>query len=181
MTYFRAAALSEKGANASAIKARASSPYYGSAASVLANEATSFSNSARYDVFLSHSHLDAAIMYGLKASFEEKGFTVYVYWIDDAASSQIVNADTAERLRSRMKSCRSLVYATSENANSSRWMPWELGYVDGLHGKVAICPITNEAEFKGREYLSLYPVMESDLWIWIKGKPHKGFGSWLAE
>ena len=39
-------------------------------------------------------------------------------------------------------------------------MPWELGYFDGLKGKVAILPIvdtpTFTEDYKGQEYLGLY-------------------------
>ena len=47
----------------------------------------------------------------------------------------------------------------SQNASSSRWMPWELGYFDGTHGpeKVAICPIVmGPGQHVGQEYLNLY-------------------------
>lgn len=38
-------------------------------------------------------------------------------------------------------------------------MPWELGYFDALKGSVGILPVTSypQSEFKGEEYLGLYP------------------------
>ena len=43
-------------------------------------------------------------------------------------------------------------------------MPWELGFFDGLKGKVGVLPIKPEAispdHFEGREYLKLYPRVE---------------------
>ena len=60
-----------------------------------------------------------------------------------------------------------MFYATSENTTNSKWMPWELGYFDGLKDKrVAILPIkknNNFAEdFKGQEYLGLYYYVDID-------------------
>ena len=129
----------------------------------------------------SHSALDAGVIHGLSQTLKEAGFTVYVYWLDDRTDRDRVSPETAGRLRQRMDSCRSLVYATSQNADSSRWMPWELGYSDGVHGKVAVCPITADSSFEGREYLGLYPVMERDLWLWRGGQPFKRFDSWIKE
>ena len=73
-----------------------------------------------------------------------------------------------------MNVCRALLYATSQNALDSRWMPWELGYFDGIKGKVVICPVSEAGEgFTKAEYLQLYPRAEpsSDskndyIWIW---------------
>ena len=98
---------------------------------------------------------------------EADGLSVYVDWIEDPQLDRTkVNATTAAHLRERMKRCLSLVYATSQNASSSRWMPWELGFFDGAHGpdQVAICPIaTGTGSCAGEEYLGLYKTLEK-LW-----------------
>ncbi len=60
-------------------------------------------------------------------------------------------------------------------------MPWEMGYFDGIRGKVAVCPITYKSSFEGREYLGLYPVMEKDLWLHKDGKLFKKLRTWLDE
>lgn len=123
------------------------------------------SASGNFDVFLSHSIRDAALVLGLKKLLEREGLSVYVDWIEDTDLDRTsVSAATAGRLRQRMNACRSLVYATSRNASSSRWMPWELGYFDGTHGesKVAICPIDTggAGSYVGEEYLGLYKTLE---------------------
>ncbi|WP_460629754.1 hypothetical protein [Intrasporangium mesophilum] len=118
----------------------------------------------RYDIFLSHSSRDAELILGVKLLLEEQGQSVYVDWVDDPQLSRAhVTAATAVVLRNRMRSCESLIYATSEAASNSRWMPWELGFFDGYRqSSIAILPILdtpNEA-FRGLEYLGLYPVIE---------------------
>ena len=120
-----------------------------------------------FDVFLSHSLRDALLIVGLKHLLEADGLSVYVDWISDPQLDRTkVNAATAVRLRERMKACRSLVYATSQNASTSRWMPWELGLFDGTHGpeRVAICPVaTGTGSYAGEEYLGLYKTLEKVL------------------
>jgi hypothetical protein len=128
----------------------------------LAKEAKSFGS---FDVFLSHSVRDAAAVLGLKKLLEGEGLSVYVDWIEDRdLDRSAVSPATAARLRSRMNTCKTMVYATSKSASSSRWMPWELGFFDGIHGPetVSICPIDtgDSGRYVGEEYLGLYKTLE---------------------
>ena len=90
--------------------------------------------------------------------------TVYVDWIDDPQLDRAkVTVKTAALLRERMKACSSLVYAHSANSPNSVWMPWELGYFDGLRPhQVWILPLVYDydSEYKDQEYLGLYPSVE---------------------
>lgn len=121
-----------------------------------------------HDVFLSHSVRDARVVLGVKKLLEARGLSVYVDWIDDKdLDRDRVSADTAARLRVRMKNSRSLIYATSRAASGSRWMPWELGFFDGRMGpeRISILPIesTRAVDFVGQEYLGLYKILEKIL------------------
>lgn len=118
-----------------------------------------------YDIFLSHSYLDKEIVYGLFLELTQKGFTVYVDWIvDPSLDRQNVTKESAELIRKRMKSSKSLLLAISSNIALSKWVPWELGFVDGKTNKCAIIPISNEKlsekTFKRFEYLLLYPYVK---------------------
>ena len=127
----------------------------------------------KFDIFLSHSYLDQDIILGLKGYLEEKGLSVYIDWINDnQLERDSVNEDTAETLRKRMQQCKALLFATSSNSSTSKWMPWECGYFDGINGKIAILPISkvDESSFKGQEYLGLYPYIDvSSSVIWVNG------------
>lgn len=117
-----------------------------------------------FDVFISHSYEDADVIAGVKAIIERSGLSAYVDWIEDAQldRSQVSSA-TADQLRKRMDKCRFLLFATSNASPRSKWMPWELGYFDGLkRGQVGIFPIVKQAgdHFQGQEYLGLYPLYE---------------------
>lgn len=143
---------------------RAALPLQKSAGRVLAEQAQAFDAAEHYDIFLSHSFDDAEIIYGVKKMIEALNLTVYVDWIEDAKLDRTnVTAKTAAVLRERMKACSSLVYAHSANSPNSVWMPWELGYFDGIRPRqVWILPLVSDydSEFKHQEYLGLYPSVE---------------------
>src|SRR6266404_1564772 len=126
---------------------------------VLRETIASRQSRSSWDVFLSHSALDKEEVLGVREKLIEDGKTVYVDWIDDPELDRShVTSETADVLRRRMKACVSMIYALSPSASQSRWMPWELGYFDGIHGRqIAIMPIVDsQSDFKGQEYLGLY-------------------------
>jgi hypothetical protein len=126
------------------------------------------SASTKFDVFLSHSFLDAQIILGVKELLEAEGLRVYVDWIEDAQLDRSrVTAKTADLLRNRMRHSESLIFATSSTSSQSKWMPWELGYFDGFKPDfVAILPLVQSvaSDFSGQEYLGLYPYIEDVHW-----------------
>ena len=148
-----------------------------SASQILLEDSRKFSATDRYDIFLSHSYQDADVIYGIKSIIEKAGLKVYVDWIEDPGLDRgKVTTRTAQVLRERMQTCTSLVYVHSPNAAQSVWMPWEVGYFDGFKpGHVWILPLVSEydSEFKGQEYLGLYPPIEKlDA---LAGRPNLGF------
>jgi hypothetical protein len=128
----------------------------------------SASSDKKFDVFLSHSSFESDdILDGVIDALEDFGLSVYVdKYVDDHLSPDTVTKETAEILRNRMNSSRILIYIYSKHSKLSRWMPWELGYFDGLQRRVFIFPVTADENdsYKKEEYLSLYPDVEkSDL------------------
>lgn len=120
-----------------------------------------------FDVFLSHSVKDEALVLGVVKILQEMGQKVYVDWIiDKNLSRDNVTSATADTLRRRMRQSSHLLYLATDNATSSKWMPWELGYFDGLKSseKVAILPLVDysSSSFQGQEYLGLYPALGKD-------------------
>lgn len=145
------------------------------------NESTRmFSQEARarssFDIFLSHSFLDKDEVEGLYLELTRLGYTVYVDWIiDPHLDRNNVTKATATVIRGRLESSSSLLLAISVNAAISKWMPWELGYVDGHTKKCAVMPVSRSDNapnsYQGIEYLSLYP--------FIKKVPAQGLGNKL--
>jgi hypothetical protein len=121
--------------------------------------------SGEFDIFLSHSFRDAKVIYGIRDWLTAQSLRVYVDWIDDPELDRsAVSSATAARLREHMINSRSLIYATSRAAKTSRWMPWELGYFDGRKGstRVSIMRLDSSStnKFVGEEYLGLYKQIE---------------------
>jgi len=155
-------------------------------AQVLNESRSATKESDTFDVFLSHSISDADLVLGIKNLLEVRGLKVYVDWETDSQLDRSkVNPETADLLRRRMKQSISLLYLATESASSSKWMPWELGYFDGLRGgQVAVMPLLdNETDsFKGQEYLGLYPTVTKDTY---KGSGRtdvfvEGSGKWTT-
>ena len=152
-----------------------------------------YSREDKYDLFLSHSYSDKELVYSLVELFNETGYSVYVDWkMDTQLNRSMVNADTADLLRTRMKDCRGLAYVSTTNITQSKWCPWELGYVDGCkNGRCAILPIMKSESFNGQEYLGLYPYIDYeknienekyDFWVNDPNDNQKyvALGDWLA-
>jgi hypothetical protein len=122
---------------------------------------------AAFDVFLSHSSNEPSdILVGVKKLLEDHGLSVCVdKYSDPQLSADKITPETAEILRRRMRQSKSLLYVYSQHSTKSRWMPWELGFFDGLKGRVGIVPVTGDQEetFKGEEYLNLYPFVDEAL------------------
>ncbi|MBQ3844830.1 MAG: toll/interleukin-1 receptor domain-containing protein [Bacteroidales bacterium] len=156
------------------------------------NEGRITDSSKLYDIFLSHSSKDEELIAGLKLLLNDMGYSVYVDWNDEQLDPNHVTPETAAVLRERMKQCKSLIYAFSENASNSKWMPWELGYFDALkQSRVAVLPISKIAKYsyKGSEFVGLYYVVQiakgegvNKEAIWVhNGKDYVNYKFWLEE
>jgi len=156
------------------------------------NEGRITDTTKSYDIFLSHSSKDKELIAGLKLLLNDMGYSVYVDWNDEKIDPNNVTPETAAILRERMKQCKSLIYAFSENASNSKWMPWELGYFDALKkSRVAVLPISQTAKYsyKGSEFVGLYYVVQiakiegtNKETIWVhNGDDYVNYRFWLEE
>lgn len=131
------------------------------------NESTRLSSQSNqqhdsFDIFICHSFMDQKIIRGLYLELTRKNYKVYVDWIvDPHLNRNNITKESAEVIRKRLRSSKSLLMAFSANASLSKWMPWELGYVDGHTQQCAIVPIaeTSQRSYDRSEYLLLYPVV----------------------
>jgi len=184
--------LPELKRKADALRIHDRSLFNKTASQVLLESAASFSEKNSYDVFLSHSFKDAYLILALKMELSGMGYSVYVDWIDDRQLDRSqVTKETAILLRKRMQASKSLFLVNTENSSISKWVPWELGYFDGLKDKVAVLPVvereSSNDNYCGREYLGLYPYVtkannkagQKKLWVHDAATWYVVFDSWL--
>ena len=150
-------------------------------------------DSETFDIFLSHSFLDRKVVLGVYTELTKMGFSVYVDWIVDRHLSRTnVTKETAELVRKRMNNCKTLLLALSSNAQLSKWVPWELGFVDGHTKKCALLPVAvstaEEKKFERSEYLLLYPYVKlatlerwasEKMYITESGHYYSEYDGWL--
>ena len=95
-------------------------------------------------------------------------------------------------LRERIGQCKALFFATTAGAKDSRWMPWELGFMDGKKGRSAILPVasvgTSDDSYRGQEYLGIYPYITKSndtngrerLWVREDKRTYVAFDAWIG-
>jgi hypothetical protein len=121
------------------------------------------------DIFLSHSHFDRGDLAQLLALFSNHGSSVYIDF-EDRDLPEETSGETAARLRKMIQQCRKFIVAISQNIQRSRWVPWELGFADGVKNfaDVALFPIVGSVSTASlsQEYLDIYPRVE---WEQLQG------------
>ena len=123
----------------------------------------SVSSNTHFDVFLSYNIKDMQVVKGIYYYLRKMGVSVYLdVIVDPDLRRSETNKAAAACIQNRLKHSTSLIYAQSASAESSNWMPWELGVVDGNTGKCMILPVTTDARRVSpkREYLLLYPYIK---------------------
>lgn len=124
--------------------------YYSSKSASLAGRTTAF---------LSHSHKDRDLAKGLQVYLKNRGWNVYIDWLDDSMP-ETISSETAARLKQSISENQFFLFmATANSCRESRWCPWEIGYADGVKSadRILIVPTTDDRGYEyGSEYLGLY-------------------------
>ncbi|KAA6301318.1 MAG: hypothetical protein EZS26_002515 [Candidatus Ordinivivax streblomastigis] len=112
-----------------------------------------------YDLFLSHSSLDSALLLEMKAVLNSDDINVYVDWVSDRNSlkRELTNVNTAKVIIERLNSSKALLYIHTSASLYSKWTPWELGYFHALKNK--ICVYYPEMIEEIPPYLEIYPTV----------------------
>lgn len=131
-------------------------------------ESRSFSKNkyeSKPTVFISHKHSDLQDVEELKGVMEileDLGAKIYIDSMDNSMPGHTCE-DTAIRIKEVIKHCDKFLLIATEKAIESYWCNWELGigdthkYID----HIAVLAIKEKGEydheFKGNEYLQIYP------------------------
>lgn len=122
-------------------------------------ELRTFSEGNKLNVFMSHRHDEENLVRYIKTILESLNSKVYIDW-EDASMPPNPNGDTARKLKEKIRKLDKFIYVASNGAINSKWCNWELGYGDAYKSgsdKIVIFPVRNEYEWKGSEYLKIYP------------------------
>lgn len=113
-------------------------------------------------VFLSHKHDENRILQDTVAFLKEEGVDVYVDWMDPAMPAY-TNAETAHKLKEKIKASDKFILIATPDAINSKWCNWELGLGDAAKyiEHIALFPVNkSDSFFYGSEYLKIYPRIE---------------------
>lgn len=115
-----------------------------------------------FDVFLSYSYPDKEYALKIYYLMIDAGYKVYIDIKDKSLHREDVDKETAERIALIMNRCKSLVYIHTKSATTSKWCPWELGYMSGKSNfRCAVIPLVEDKEdFPRQEFLELYPYVD---------------------
>lgn len=114
-----------------------------------------------FEVFVSHSSADNAFIRKvlLFLKYAKGGVNGYVDW-QDSKLQHPTDAQTAKRLKDRIRNSRKMIYVVTNDSLKSVWCSWELGFADRDKGvdNVAILAVKpNNGRWKHNEYLQQYP------------------------
>lgn len=128
--------------------------------------AISLDDKSRIDVFVSHSSADKEFIKKvlLFLRYAKGGVQGYVDW-QDPKLQHPTDAETAKRLKDRIRRASKLIYIVTNESLKSVWCSWELGFADRDKGveDVALLAIKpNNGRWKHNEYLQQYPWISYD-------------------
>ena len=117
------------------------------------------------NLFLSHQMSDLAPAKAAVNLLERHGASVYLD-VEDASLQASSPNQIAARLRNAIRACRRLVVIVTDNTQTSRWIPWEMGIADQQFGdsRVALLPIKPQSysaeDWTQQSYFNLYARIE---------------------
>lgn len=103
-------------------------------------ESNNIQNKKVYDVFISHSYKDSAIIKKIIKAFNKHSLNVYCDWTSDIEflKRELVSEYTKVVLQKRLEQSRNLVFVKTQNSIVSDWVNFELEYYEEL-GKAIYC------------------------------------------
>ncbi len=115
-------------------------------------------------VFLSHRHDDLVQLKQVANLLEQIDSIIYVDWLDPSMPTYTCGK-TADNIKMKIKQYDKFILVATDGAIASKWCNWEVGYGDAQKfdaEKIALFPLKQDVNtnWKGNEYLELYPVIE---------------------
>lgn len=134
-----------------------------------------YASSWQKTIFLSHSHYDAKYVHVTRKFFENLGISIYVDWADDSMPKKTCG-ETATKIKHKIMMNDKFVLLATDLALMSKWCNWEVGIGDTFKLKednIVILPlISNTGEWRGNEYLQIYPYIKGPEYDYMISSPN---------
>lgn len=115
-------------------------------------------------IFLSHAHVDKALIEQAVAFFRTMNINIYVDWMDETMPEK-PSGVTASNIKQKIIQNDKFILIATDAAVGSKWCNWEVGIGDAfkaLHDKICLLPLAeNSGHWTGNEYLQVYPRIEN--------------------
>lgn len=113
----------------------------------------------KFDVFISYSYLDDPVLpLALSLMLKDNGCSSYIPERIDRNSGYVPTFMDIDHTRNILMSSQSLIMINGPKTSRSQWIPWEIGFISGRTGKVAVSSTADKDDkVKNREFLKLYP------------------------
>lgn len=137
---------------------------------------TRYFSAGKKTVFLSHKHDDIIDLKGVIKLLENYNIHVYIDRMDNLLPNQ-TTGQTANRIKQVIEKSNKFILLATHRAIESIWCNWELGIGDGFKyiDDIAILPIKekkmSDLEYKGNEYLQIYPRIDLVDYVYIVKYP----------
>ncbi|MDR6781353.1 MULTISPECIES: toll/interleukin-1 receptor domain-containing protein [Paenibacillus] len=119
-------------------------------------ESNNVQNKKVYDVFISHSYKDSAIIKEIMKAFNKHSLNVYCDWTsdNDFLKRELVSDYTTVVLQKRLDQSRNLVFVKTKNSIESDWVKFELDYFSSLGKSIFCINLSGEEDmlFTGLDY-----------------------------
>lgn len=135
----------------------------------------SLDEKSRIDVFVSHSSADNEFIKKvlLFLRYAKGGVQGYVDW-QDPKMQHPTDAETAMRLKDRIRRARKMIYVVTNDSLKSVWCSWELGFADcdkGVEDVALLAIKPNNGRWKYNEYLQQYPCISYENGLFLVMMP----------
>lgn len=126
-------------------------------------ENDSIQNKKEFDVFISHSYKDSALVKKIKKSLNKKDLNIYCDWTsdNDFLKRDMAGQFTEQVLKKRIEQSRYILFVRTENTTESdnsiksKWIQMELEHSKKLNKKIYCIDLINNGtsvEFESLEY-----------------------------
>lgn len=129
-------------------------------------ERNNVQNKKVYDVFISHSYKDYAIIKKIMKAFNKHSLNVYCDWTsdNDFLKRNLVSEYTKVVLKKRLEQSKNVVFVRTDNSLKSVWVRFELDYSKEIGKNIFCIDFKSDGTEEQMKYLYYDAVNETIAW-----------------